>query len=291
MPSLAKVLAVSAVAAALGLFSGIDPWVVTAQGSGNLIVDLWQTFEFDSLTTANLDAHDGVSGLGSWSIAGASAFSIATASEKFTPGTINSQPDLGSRGLAHNGSTRGDARVQFNFNSTLRPTSISFGVWFNVGGGFVGSYDEHDIFVIRRNLGGSNFWVKVSDDEAPRIFLFAENRDYSPGITIAPDRWYWITGKWVLNSDLSLRVYDDAGRQVGAEQRYTGSAVSDRITLVSVGSFIGPNDSDTRGALRFDDVVLDWTRAVYPLLPGQGGVPITPPTAPTNVKIIRPPAP
>jgi hypothetical protein len=262
---------------ALCLLAGAS---AVAQGS-NIVANIWQTFEFDSLNATNLNANDGITGSGSWSVVGASAFSINTASEHPTPGTINSTPDAGSRGLVHNGSSTGDARVLWSFDSTSRPGALSFGFWFKVGSAFVGSFDEHDIFVARRNLGGTNYYVKLSDNgNNPRIYLFAEDKDYSPGITINPETWYWITGKWVLNTDLSLRVYNDAGVQVGTQQRYTGSANSDRIIHFAVGSWIGPTDGNTEGVLRFDDFVVDWADATYPLGPNSGGSPLPgPPTA------------
>lgn len=260
------------------------PASAVAQGSSNIVANIWQTFEFDTLSAANLDANDGLTGSGSWSVVGSGAFSINPASEQTTPGTINSMPDSGSRGLVHNGSSGGDARVLWSFNSASRPGAISFGFWFKVGSAFTGSYDEHDIFVARRNLGGTNYYVKLSDNDGPRIFLFAENHDYSPGINISTETWYWITGKWVLNSDLSLRVYDDSGNQVGAQQRYTGSTITDKIIHFAVGSWIGPTDGNTQGVLRFDDFVVDWTDATYPLGPNGGGPP--PPGPPTTLRIL-----
>jgi hypothetical protein len=253
--------------------------------TGNLVVDLWQTFEFDTLNVANLDAHDGVSGQGAWSIVDASrAFSIGPAAENKTEGTINGMPDFGSRGLLDDGSKSGDMRVRWDFNSASRPLAMSFGFWFKVDDEFVGSYDEHDIIVVRRAMSSTNLYLKLTDDEQARIHIFCESRGYSAPILISPNTWYWVTGWWKLpDMAMAFRVYNVAREQVGSEQRINASPVNDRIGYFSVGSHIGPTDGDTTGFLYFDDVMADWTDATYPLGPGAPPSDNEPPSIPTGL--------
>src|SRR6185295_5719556 len=99
--------------------------------STNITADLWQAFELGALSVNELDANDGVSGIGAWSLTGTSRFSISSAGEKATPVPVNSMADNGTRGLIYDPAIGGgDARVQWNFNSTSRPAALSFGFWF-----------------------------------------------------------------------------------------------------------------------------------------------------------------
>lgn len=262
--------------------------MTATSASVNITADMWQTFEFDTLSTSDLDANDGVTGIGTWDIAGATRLSTSLASEMTTAATINAAADTGTRGLSYDPAQGvGDARVQWTFDSVSRPAGMSFGFWFKADGAFSGSFDEHDIFVARRYLGNTNLYVKLDDDNGGIVHLFSENKGYSPGIRVDYDTWYWITGRWQMtNAVLSLHVYDVSGIQVGAEQQFSGSTINDKISHFAPGSWIGPTDRDTRGVLSFDDLIVDWTDATFPLGPGGDATAPpdeTAPSVPSNV--------
>jgi len=82
------------------------------------------------------------------------------------------------------------------------------------------------------------------------------------GVALVTDTWYWITAKIVKNSTSYISVYDTTRTLVKTE--VTGTAANQDTRFISLGR--GLNETADNSILVYwDDLVLDWTDATYPL--------------------------
>lgn len=230
----------------------------------SITVDLWQTFEFDTLNTTNLAANDNCAD-GTWAIDDAvSKLSTSTSGERATIEAINATADSGTRGLKYvNDSVYDPAHLLYDWASAK--SNLSLGFWFKAPTAFLGVYDEHDLCVVRNSYGERGPWIKCCDANAVTIKLFTPEQNYSAGISISVNTWYWITLKVVKNDKSYLRVYDTSSAQVGSEVNRT---MSNRDSYgLEFGSVIG-GARDNGGTFYYDDLIIDWTDATFPLGPG-----------------------
>ena len=129
-----------------------------------ITADLWQTFEFDTLSVANLEANDNCSE-GSWTISNsASRVTITTAAEKQAPSPINGVNDVGTRGLGYtnSGTAYQPGYVRYTFASG-KSTGLSWGFWFYAAHGMVGAWTEHDICSMYILSGSDDVYIKAND--------------------------------------------------------------------------------------------------------------------------------
>lgn len=233
----------------------------------DITVNLWQDFNFDTLTVENLAANDH-STSGSWSIIDLnSRLSTNSAAEKVSSGTINGNLDQsGTHGMVYESPAAFDpARIIYQFST--RKATASIGFWFKFPAEYVGSFEggQPDILVVRNILGTNELYVKLTDNNAGNIYLFTVESNYSGNIPVDPDTWYWITVVYGPTTH-RLRVYDEEGNQVGSEQTRPGAGAEfEEASTVSLGSLIGDNGGG--GPFYFDDLVMDWSDATFPLGP------------------------
>lgn len=229
----------------------------------DITVDLWQDFEFATLNTTNLAANDHVTG-GTWTITDPnSRLSTSTSAEKVSPGTFSGNSDAsGARGLRYESPVDfQEGIVTYEYASTH--ATVSFGFWFKFPAEYVGSFEggQPDIIYVENALGTNELYVKLWDDGSSHLVLFTAEAGYSTNVNVSPDTWYWITVKY--STTHTMRVYDEAGAQVGTEKTRTGSAQVS--TQASLGNLIG--DEGGGGPFDYDDWVMDWTDATFPLGP------------------------
>jgi hypothetical protein len=234
----------------------------------SITVDLWQTFELTSVTAAQLALNDNCAS-GDWTVNDASAFlSVTAGAERATLEQINSTSDTGSKGLQYsNTANNTTGNIQYDF--AAGHDNISFGFWFQISTEFIGSYKEHDLLVIKNVFGNGESYVKIAVNNATDLEIVPFNPDngYGSHVHISDDTWYWITVKHVRNDKLYLRVYDTSGAQVESEVSIALSA--DRASeWFSFGSYIGTDGAHFNETLLFDDLIVDWTDATFPLGPG-----------------------
>lgn len=229
----------------------------------DITVDLWQDFDFTTLDTTNLGTNDHATG-GTWTITDPnSRLSTSTSAEKISTGLISGNSDSGgTRGLRYDSPADFNAGVvAYEYASTH--TTISFGFWFRFPAEYVGTFEggQPDILYVENALGTNELYVKLTDNNQGQLILFTAEAGGSTTIDVEPDTWYWITAKY--STTHSLRVYDVDGTQVGAEKTRTGSAQAS--TIASLGNLIG--DEGGGGPFDYDDWVMDWTSATFPLGP------------------------
>lgn len=239
---------------------------------GNINVDLWETLDFDTLTTGNLGSNDNAS-TGTWTITGATYLSMQAAAERTLLGTINTSLNdaSGSYGLRYVNSADFQAGyLKYEFASPSDHSPLSGGFWFYCTPAMVGTYGEHDLLALYTY--NQSYYIKLTDENQLLLWAFNPADTYSTSISLSPDTWYWITWKYTANTAVNgfrVTVYDTSGNQVGTEKvrpTYNDTGVYE----VNWGSFSGYSQSDAT-TLYFDDLLLDWTDATYPLGPGEGG--------------------
>jgi hypothetical protein len=143
---------------------------------------------------------------------------------------------------------------------------VSFGFWFRLPSAYLSANAsaEPDLIRIRTPSGTNEFYIKLrAIGGQASIVLFTVEQDESAAINLQPDTWYWFTG--LFGSTHRLRAYDANGSQVGVER--TRSGASQQTDFVQFGSLIG--NPDVWGPFDFDDLILDWTDATFPLGPPQ----------------------
>jgi hypothetical protein len=118
---------------------------------------------------------------------------------------------------------------------------------------------------MRNATGADEFYIKLrAISGAASIVLFSVEQDESGPISLQPDTWYWFTG--LYGTTHRLRAYDVNGNQVGVERSFTGAdGANQEFDLLQFGSLIG--NPDQYGPFDFDDLIVDWTDATFPLGP------------------------
>lgn len=230
----------------------------------DLTVDLWQTFDSTPLDTTNLDADDHFATTGRWTINDTgSKLSNSTSGEHAFSGTIGGEVDTGTRGLAYD--STGGNQAYLAFAHPAQRTQLSWGFRFKVtGAAFFSSFGEYDLCRNSTDLGVDPSLMKVVDDtNETRFHLFVPS-DYSAGIAIEADTWYWVTGKHVKNETVIARLYAENGTQIGDE--LSMAVGNENLTEFLLGPLAGSNP-DVAAFLYIDDFVMDWTDATFPLGP------------------------
>lgn len=240
----------------------------------DITVDLWQTFDFTTLDTTNLAANDNTA-VGTWTVTNPDTTLATSASgEKISTGLINGNSDAGgTRGLSFTPPTPSSDNVTIDYEYDVEKDEVSFGFWYKFPAAFIGSDDEHDILYVENALGENELYVKHTDHGGPAgggngdLFLYTGEDEYSSRIVISdrPDEWLWITAKLEVGGLHRLRVFDEDGNQIGSEQTRTAH-LSEPYHTAHLGSAVGALQGHS-GSLYFDDWVMDWTDATFPLGP------------------------
>jgi hypothetical protein len=250
-----------------------------AAPAGSLI-DLWQDFDFDTLSVANLVANDHASD-GTWSLSDSyGRFTMGTTGEKVALTTFNGEGDSdGAYGLGYinDGNSSRSANIRYTFASR-RSNGLAWGFWINVPSGVLGTWSEHDVCSLYVYPGADDVYVKVGDIRTGNsIRLYIHNStSYSSGyVTLSAGTWYWVACQWRPNMSGGWRcsVYDVNGSRVGSEIIHQTATSNSSAEYITLGSLIGASGSRQSGTIWFDDLVMNWTDVVgsHPL-----GIPASP---------------
>jgi hypothetical protein len=250
-----------------GSITGSTTFTVTAIPTVD--VDMWQTFDFDTLSVANLDANDH-SNEGTWVVDNDGEASISASGERATPAAFNGQQDPGGYGLKYeylSGTLPKNGCIGYYFASNK--SAFTAGFWLYVPEE-VGVYGEHDVFTINPFNAAEGTYIKLGDTWTGtdmRLMIFqAYNGGYS-NITVLLypyNHWYWISISYVQNGDVKVSAYDENLNFVG-EVIHQNMTVNVPINNVWIGSLIGPSETGMHKVLYWDDFVLNWTNPRYPI--------------------------
>jgi hypothetical protein len=250
----------------------------------NLIVDVWQDFDFATLNAANLDAHDHFATTGLWSVIANTHGVMDAAAEQLLKGKINTSLDdiSGTTGWSIDCNfAGGTSAINFTLVGTGGPGSknvVSCAFWFRMPPAWAGSFREQDLIRLKNVLGQKQLYIKASDHGdvggQPKMFLFNETDGYAVSDCIlTAGSFYFGTcyyGGLAVSDSLKARVYDVSGVQVGSELVSPG--IAQPVTDIDFGPIVGASGAFV-GNLYLDDLLIDWTNHAWPLGPGTLSVP------------------
>lgn len=227
----------------------------------NIVANLWETFEFDAapntMTGAQLLASDH-EGTGAWFVVSQSAISATdVTAEKTNVATVNGQADSGTRGyqlrinLAPGGITYVPA-VSWAANP------VSMGFWIKTPTAMVdGTYTFFK--------ASAGTLLRVSVQVALGVLLFTASGASSAtsAVPLQLDTWYWVTFLIQQNATCKMKIFD-ASNNVVDELIVTGN--NQAFAQFTFGNIqVWPFNGGDKFFL-FDNIVVDWTNAVYPIL-------------------------
>jgi hypothetical protein len=236
-------------------------------GSGGVNADLYVDFESgsvgDVMTTSYLSSV--TYGIGSWSEYTPS-FSVSD-QQKTLPGAVNvggtQYVDIGTRGARFDNN---DASSFSYFYFDENPSDVSVGLFAKTN--------------VPTSPWSALDWVEFGVLDACVIQLLSYNGNYirshsvfpttyGENIAIEQDKWYWITMKWVRADGCYLNVYDADDWSLVGSSNLPGEVLDTTVDFMRIGSNSHGEYSDT--STYFDNIILDWTDATFPLLPGGDG--------------------
>jgi hypothetical protein len=235
---------------------------LTAAGSFPWITySLWVDFEQDTLgkaMKASELAHSTHGTAGTWNTDNQSTL--------LTTQTAGQAPDrafgdTGNRGMALDLTSGSVGYIQWNL--PVDKSALSFGLWYKTGRPASWVEGPHFITLFNSVFGPLE---RLSDERSSSTN--ARQIRVSPldiAVTgIADNTWYWCTVKWVEKGTGSFSVYDTSLNLVGTV-RFTDQ------TGFPVQSILLGNSQQTTGAsgttAYFDDLIVDYAHATFPLLP------------------------
>lgn len=227
--------------------------------------DMWIDFEslIDATTVTPTTLANSTRGAaGTWTVSGTLN---KGATNREDPHTVTTT-DPGIIGMSNDPTTTGSYA---DWALPASKTTVSIGLWFKTASyaAFAGGPT-----VVKIYNAGTGSLVRLTDEknagDNSRYLRLVEG---GSGVTVADDTWYWVTMKYTKNSTVSLGVYTTSLGLVGSATYTDAINVNvDAFRLGNDGSSVAPAGGETVG---FDDFIVDYTSAVYPLLPGTMSAP------------------
>jgi hypothetical protein len=256
-------------------------------------VDLYLDMEAGSigsaLTTATLTAATHGAG-GTWSLSSNAAANARVTGDE---APLHTQVRVGNTVYTDSGHTRGIAfpvnapNTSANFAFASSRSAVSMGAYMTFGSnGSSFQTIDHLYF----DAGDGSFCVaQTSSSFRLRAHSGANGgSSVGPDIPIAANHRYWITMKFQIGL-CSLQLFDATTRELVGQSsiRINSSSPMRRFRFGRTDSHDGTNPPAS-SLNRFDDLVLDWTTAAFPLLNPTGAPPSSSevPSVPTNLRIV-----
>ena len=237
--------------------------VMNVAAGGARDVNVWQTFDFASLTTGNLAASDNASG--TWTITG-SAMSTTNAAERqlFSPNSFGADAG-GTHGLAWDLTTANSTYIYHTLAVSAGTSPVTVSFWLYVPG-FTNAYGQTTV-AGRYALAQVNV-NKPSATTNSVAFSIKYGGLYGTASTSVPENsWYWISFKMQRNATCSMRVYDSSGVALATQPGDVTGANSFDIDTVWIGAADANNAPAGPYVFYFDDIEIDSVDATFPLGP------------------------
>ncbi len=252
----------------------LDTSVTAAATFPYITYDMWLDFEACTAAVAPTTGCLGSSthgAAGTWSINDPSALlTIQTAAQA----PDSALGDTGTKGMAINLNKVlydvGYARLDLPSNYT----ALSFGLWYRTAQpNVVNTEGPHFITLYNEGYGQlerlSDERDSYSDDRVIRVSPFADpTHGLEFEILVDDNTWYWCTMKWVKNGPGAFSLYDTSLILLG-NVTFTDSTNVNVETIL-----LGNSQATTGGTIGssgttayFDDLIVDYSNANFPLLP------------------------
>jgi hypothetical protein len=223
--------------------------------------DMYIDFEHDTVGAA-MNATE----LAASSHGAAGAWSVLDPSNLLTTQSAAQEPsnaltgDTGNRGMAYSLANGGAGNIQWSLPASQ--STFSFGLWYKTGQ--PGPWVEGPHLVTLYNWGAGNL-LRLSDERSSGNN--ARQIRVSPldnAVTVTDNTWYWLTMKWTQHGAGTFNVYDTSFNLVGSVN------FTDTFNSPAQAILLG-NTSPTPGqpgiTTYYDDFIIDYTDANFPLLP------------------------
>jgi hypothetical protein len=179
----------------------------------------------------------------------------------------------GSYGMRINdvGDTAGKDIAYILGNFGAAKTAISIGFWYKIPNASDAWWGAHKKIIFGQDNDGYPFIVEMYDAQqgaAPYIRI-RNDGTYSDPINLTVNTWYWVTIKAVQNDTCYMRAYNEDHDQVGNEVTVTGEDKT--CQYLFFGNVTAPAWDDTGLNIDWDDLVIDYTDATFPLLGWETG--------------------
>lgn len=242
----------------------------------DLPVNVWQDFEFNTLSQANLESRDH-NAFAVWQLGGTTTrFTPSTSAQKTWPTTINLWRDDGLEdptGYTTAAGTRGmrddlTATAAGHYGETFSniTTAVTYGFWFRLVGTLTDATSRQIAFNSEQSINNNilTFRVRSTSGQHAVLLRNSSNAD-SSAINISPNTWYWVTILAQRGTTCRARVYDSTGAQVGSE--VTVSANAQSIGSIRFGSQTTSTAQAAGTFIDVDNFVYDINESFYPLKP------------------------
>jgi len=236
---------------------------------------------------------------GSWAIAknnGGLSVGATNAHALRGPVVVNGVEYSGAstQALILNDDAHGD---YITFTATANHPIISFGGFINIG--VVKNYALNDVFYIDNTSGYP--WIVapqiIADNTcAPCVQIESAVGDStvhgSSKVPVTPRKTYWFSSKVDATAGrVSLSLFDPDNNYA---EVYNQSIASDKWSsgsklVLRMGRQDGHTGNSTQGTKSYmDNIIIDWTNHVYPLIPDAGGTtpPPVKPAPPENLQVL-----
>lgn len=171
----------------------------------------------------------------------------------------------GTYGMLYDPTGAADACVSYDTGADRASLSLGFWFWMPTYTGWGGlgimtsvrnaATDEVLRICAGRNAGSSAYEIAVRSNAGT----------FSTVIGIAPSTWYWVTAKLVNGGNLTLSVYDTSHVLVGTQTVACGSFSGRHVSVGAYSAFVATANA------YWDDIVIDYTAAAFPLLGWDAG--------------------
>jgi hypothetical protein len=236
-----------------------------------------------TLTLANLQAMTRASAVGSWATQGGTPTQtfIAAAGEKnLSPNAVvvngvTRDDTGGTRGIRYNHPT-GTLTPSWAYSFPATKTIVSIGFWFQTTYQLAQdqSYSSVAMFCGGGEFTVFNIFSQHTSEHSARL----ETNDATGSVLgprISNSTWYWVTMKidtvagvsWMSLWTWNGSAWVQKGLTCGMPT-VTGTPVDTLQVFCTGGSYAA-----VTGSSYYDNLVMDWTTATFPLLPGQPPTP------------------
>lgn len=193
-------------------------WIGTSRGGvPDITAQVWQTFDFATLSGANLNANDHTSD-GTWPTPTdtGTALSMSTSGVKALVSTVGGvSTGGGTYGLAMDFGGVAASYVQYNPTSyAANPISYLGAIFLPTlaSDGDVEIFYAYDVGRVLYQKNGSTYTLRLNSSAGS-----------SSAITVTANAWSYLSLLFQRNSTCRIRVFNAAGVAVGSEQTITGS--------------------------------------------------------------------
>ena len=251
---------------------------VTTPGFPGIPYDTWVDFEgvgIGAAPTATTLANSTHGTAGTWQVVNSSGSLTAIAAAQ---DTLSGSP--GTRGVQYN-STTGDPADHLVWSMPATKTQVSLGMYYctSTQSSSVFNFEEGPHFLGFASSSFGDLWRLVDErnsvDNSRSIRISPTGPVGSVKINVADNTCYWIAFRYVKSGTVDFSLYDTNLNLI--QHVSTPETFGQNVDFLFLGNDLSNGDAQTFYNFRFDDLIVDYTNATFPLLPAT--VPVNPTVA------------